>query len=113
VSPSGSFPVNVIAFGVSSGVKTDWGFATGGSFTAVTVIVTVAGAEVSEPSLTVNVKLSGPLKLRLGVYVTLGALPVSDPLEGPLAIAQVIGFPSGSLPVSVIAIGVSSGVVTA
>jgi hypothetical protein len=35
--------------------------ATGGSFTAVTVIDTVAAAEANAPSLTVNVKLSGPL----------------------------------------------------
>ena len=33
----------------------------GGLFTAVTVIETVAAAEVSAASLTVKVKLSGPL----------------------------------------------------
>jgi hypothetical protein len=33
----------------------------GVSFTAVTVIETVAGAEVAVPSVAVNVKLSGPL----------------------------------------------------
>jgi hypothetical protein len=51
----------VIALAVSSGVVTACGFAIGGSFTAVTVIVTVAGALVTVPSFTVNVKLSGPL----------------------------------------------------
>jgi hypothetical protein len=35
--------------------------ATGGSFTAVIVIDTVTAVEVSNPSLVVNVKLSGPL----------------------------------------------------
>ena len=39
----------------------------GGSFTGVTVIITVVGADVRAPSLTVKVKLSEPLKLGLGV----------------------------------------------
>jgi hypothetical protein len=41
-------------------VVTLWAFAVGGSFTAVTVSVTVAGALVAVPSLAVNVKLSPP-----------------------------------------------------
>ena len=35
--------------------------AAGGSFTAVTLIVTIAAADVTKPSLTVKAKLSGPL----------------------------------------------------
>ena len=41
--------------------------AAGASFTAVTVISTVAGLLVNAPSLTVNVKLSDPLKFVFGV----------------------------------------------
>ncbi len=47
--------------GVSWGVDTDCASAVGGSFTALTVIDTTAGLEVTEPSLTVNEKLSDPL----------------------------------------------------
>ena len=61
VSPSTSEPVSVIAFAVSCVVVTDCAFATGASLTAVTVIETVAAADVSAASLTVKVKLSGPL----------------------------------------------------
>ena len=45
--------------------------AIGGSLTAVTVIVTVAvlesSAPLGAPSLTLNVKVSDPLKFRFGV----------------------------------------------
>ena len=41
--------------------------ATGASFTAATVSVTVAVLETIVPSLAVKVKLSGPLKLSVGV----------------------------------------------
>ena len=64
---STSLPVNVIAFDVSSLVVTDWEFATGASLTAVTVMDTVAlallsaGEAPSPVSVTLKVKLSGPL----------------------------------------------------
>ena len=41
--------------------------ATGGSFTAVTVMETVAVFESTVPSLTLNVNESAPLKLAAGV----------------------------------------------
>src|SRR5205823_8880078 len=63
-SPSTSDPVSVIAAAVSSAVVTDCALATGASLTAVTVIDTVAAADVRAASLTVKVKLSGPLYLR-------------------------------------------------
>ena len=56
-----SLAVSVIAFAVSSGVLTDCASATGASFTAVTVMLTVAAAESTVPSFALNVKLSGPL----------------------------------------------------
>src|SRR5437899_10492325 len=59
-SPSTSLAVSVIAFVVSWLVVTLCAFATGGSFTAVTVIVTVATFEFSVPSFALKVKLSGP-----------------------------------------------------
>src|SRR6266540_7182981 len=43
------------------------GCGTGGSLTAVTLIVTVAGADWSLPSLAVKVNASGPLKSGAGV----------------------------------------------
>jgi hypothetical protein len=56
-----SVPDSVITAAVSSAVVTDCVLLTGPSFTAVTVRFTVAAVEVNAPSLTVNVKLSGPL----------------------------------------------------
>jgi hypothetical protein len=56
-----SVPASVIVNAVSSAVVTDCALAVGTSFTAVTVNVTVAARDVRLPSLTVNVKLSGPL----------------------------------------------------
>jgi hypothetical protein len=51
-----------MALGASSSVVTAWSAATGASFTSVTTIETVAVFEFSAtPSLTLNVKLSGPL----------------------------------------------------
>jgi hypothetical protein len=52
------------------------------SFTGVTVIETVAGAESTVPSLTVKVKLSGPLKFAAGVYIRFGASPDYVPWAG-------------------------------
>ncbi len=60
-SPSASAPVSVTPTGVFCGVKAEPGFAVGGSFTGVTVMLTVAEAEFPVPSLAVKVKLSGPL----------------------------------------------------
>ena len=52
--------VTVVA--TSCGVDFDTGLAVGGAFGGVpTVMLTVAGAEVVTPSLTVNVNESGPL----------------------------------------------------
>ena len=50
-----------MGFAVSSAVVTDCAFATGASFTAVTVMLMVAAAESAVPSFALNVKLSGPL----------------------------------------------------
>ena len=58
---STSLADNVIANAVSSAVVTDCALDTGASLTAVIVTLTVAAGEVKLPSLTVNVKLSGPL----------------------------------------------------
>jgi hypothetical protein len=58
---STSLAASVITNAVSSAVVGLWEFATGASFTAVIVRLTVAAGEVNDPSLTVNVKLSAPL----------------------------------------------------
>ena len=52
-----------------------------GSSTAFTVIVTVAEELLPELSVTVNVKVSVPLKLAAGIYVAtfVLALKVTDP----------------------------------
>ena len=55
-----SLPVRVIAIEVSSFMLTACAVATGASLTGLTVIETVAAAELTVPSLTVKVKLSGP-----------------------------------------------------
>jgi hypothetical protein len=55
-----SVPASVIVNAVSSAVVTDCAFDVGTSFTGVIVRLTVAAGEVSNPSLVVNVKLSGP-----------------------------------------------------
>jgi hypothetical protein len=56
-----SDPAKVTTTAVFFAVDTVCPFAVGESFTAVIVRLTVAAAEVRLPSLTVNVKLSGPL----------------------------------------------------
>jgi hypothetical protein len=56
-----SVPDSVITAAVSSAVVTLWALATGASFTAVTVMLTVATLESEKPSFALNVKLSGPL----------------------------------------------------
>ena len=57
----------MMLFAVSSAVLTLWAFAEGASFTAVTVMLTVAVLELAVPSLTRKVNESLPLALRLGV----------------------------------------------
>jgi hypothetical protein len=56
-----SAPATVMTFAVSSFVVTLWPLAVGASFTAFTVIVTVAVFESAIPSLALKVKLSEPL----------------------------------------------------
>ena len=53
---------------VSSSPETLCAEATGLSFTALTVMPTVASDESSVPSLAIKVKLSAPLKSAFGVY---------------------------------------------
>jgi hypothetical protein len=59
VTPIVAVPVAVIVF-VSF-------LATGGSLTSTSVIETVAGVEVSSPSLAVNVNASAPVRFTRGV----------------------------------------------
>jgi hypothetical protein len=106
---SGSVPVSVILFIVPWVAETFCGLAVG--VPATTLSVTLAGALLLVPLLTVNVKLSVPLKPSFGVYVT---APVdafnslSLPFEGDVAMAKVKGKvgTSGSPPVRVIAVEV-------
>jgi hypothetical protein len=49
-----------MTFAVFLSVVTDWAFATGAVFTALTVMETVAGAEYRDPSFTLKVKASEP-----------------------------------------------------
>src|SRR5439155_143076 len=100
--PSTSEPVKVIGSGVSSAFVIFWPNATGASFTFVIVIVTVATADVSEPSFTLKVKLTVPKKFVAGVYVRLGAVPLNVPLAGWVSTVKFVTGPSTSAPVSVI-----------
>ena len=97
---------------------------TGTSLTSVTVIDTVAAAESTVPSLTLNVKLSEPLTFRVGVYDTFvvqvrGDVPEQDtapsadrlPPVGGVTIAKIM-LPSTSVPDRLIVLAVSSAVVT-
>jgi hypothetical protein len=65
--PFGSELVSVIVTAVPSAILTDWRLAVEVSLTAVTVIETTATSESKQPSLTLKVKLSEPLKFRFGV----------------------------------------------
>ena len=65
--PSASEPLNTMLTEVSSLVVTPWLLATGRSLTAVMVIETVATAESTAPSFTLNVKLSEPLAFAFGL----------------------------------------------
>jgi hypothetical protein len=88
--------------------------AVGGAFR--TLIVTVAIAELTVPSFTVNVKLSLPFAFAFGVYVTVRGevdeIADSDPSVGCVAMSKVSGLLSGSDPVSVMIIDASSATVT-
>lgn len=59
-------PAKVIATAVYSLVFAERAVATGGSFTAAMLMLTVAAAELTVPSLTRKVKLSGPLRFDAG-----------------------------------------------
>jgi hypothetical protein len=52
-------------------------------------MVIVAVTELSEPSLTLKVKLSEPLKSGAGVYVCDAPVPLSVPCAGPLTMVYV------------------------
>src|SRR5262245_27743324 len=76
-------------------------------------IVTVAGAEVRSPSLTVNVKESDPKNPAAGVYVKSGAVPDNVPWAGCEATAKDNwSSMSGSEPANVTAAATSSSVTT-
>src|SRR5207302_9723890 len=111
-SPSASVAVSTIAFAVSSAVVTVCPFATGAWLTCTTVMLTVAAAESTVPSFALNVKLSGPKYPAAGVYVTVGATPLSVPCAGAVTTAYVSGSPSTSVAASAIAVAVSWFVVT-
>ena len=63
------------------------------------MITTVANAESSDPSFTLNVKPSDPVKPDFGVYTTFGTVPDSVPLAGKVTTVNFSVAPSGSLPV--------------
>jgi hypothetical protein len=83
-SPFASVPDSVITFAVSSAVVWLCALATGAVFPIATV--TVAAAEFNAPSLTLNVKLSDPVKLVVGVYVTEAVQFEPDPLGVQLGV---------------------------
>jgi hypothetical protein len=119
-----SEPVRVTRIGVSSGVVTAFGSAAGGQ---LIVTVTVAGAEVEDPSLTVKVKepwvgLHAPdVGVKMTVAESVSGLPGAQALfvrglrvpfvAGP--VAKVSSQSWKSAPVSVISAGVFWFVVTA
>ena len=67
VSPSASVPINITPTGTSIAVVTLCGVATGAVLVESTLMVTVPVLLSTEPSFTVKVKLSEPVKLRSGV----------------------------------------------
>src|SRR5207253_3124002 len=93
-------------------------FTTGASLTGVTVTLTIASAHEPVVSQTRYVKASAPLKSLAGVYVTrpFAAFTLAVPCAGGSVIVTVRGsrLPSTSvsLAVTLIAIGVSSSVMT-
>ena len=119
-SPSGStsFARTSITLGVLAVAETASSTAWGGSGTGLTVMSTVAAAVCPPGAATWKSKLSLPLKLRTGEYVTsaepgpVGLRILRVPLVGALVIVKVSGSPSGSEPVSMTGSGVSSSVIT-
>jgi hypothetical protein len=77
-SPFASVPASVITAAVSSAVVWLCPLATGAVFPIETV--TVAATEFNAPSLALKVKLSDPVKLSAGVYVTLAVQLEPRPL---------------------------------
>ena len=70
----------------------------GASFTALTVTVTVLVAELTVPSLALNVKVTTPLALAAGVNVTLLPLivpSVPEPVAGLATIVQAKTYYGG------------------
>ena len=115
VAPSGSDPANTTGTATSSSVTTDCPVAVGGSFggtTSLTVIDTVAGADVNSPSLTVNVNESVPKNPAAGVYVRFGADPDNVPWAGCDPTANDNVAPSGSDPANITGTATSSSVTT-
>jgi len=102
--------------GVSSSVATARSAAVGTSLTAVTVIVTVAAADVSLPSVTRYVKLSAPWKSFSGKYSKAPlACSQSVPRAGGVSTkaAKKSPSPSPSLASSPLGIGTRSAVSSA
>ena len=91
-----SLAVSVTATDVSSGVVAEAPVAEGASFTAVTVMVTLALSLPPWPSSTRYVNMSDPLKFAFGVYAHVAAhttLPLNGPVTGAVT---VNGSPSTS-----------------
>ena len=95
-STSVSLTNTPIVTAVSSTVDTESSFATGPSFTAPTVTVTVAES-VRSPSQTVYEKVSEPKKSRWGTYVNEPSTPRSTvPYNAPPSSMTISTSPSGS-----------------
>jgi hypothetical protein len=89
----------VITFAVSSTVVWLCPAATGAVLPTLTD--TVAAVEVKLPSLAVNVKLSDPVKLAVGVYVTLAVQLEPDPLGVQLGVPIAPTVPLvGAVPIA-------------
>ena len=82
----------------------------GASLTAAMVIVTVEVLLSPVPSLALKVKVSVPLKLVSGVYVTVESVKLVVPLDTSDTILKVTSSPSASLAVILISTAVSSSV---
>ena len=81
-SPSMSAPESVTSTDWFSRVAAVASSAVGLSLTGVTVMLTVAAADVATPSFAMNVNESAPLKLAFGVYVATPPDRLRVPLEG-------------------------------
>src|SRR5262245_5296177 len=76
------------------------------------VMLMVAAAESSPPSLALKVNESAPDAPAVGVNVRFGPVPDSDPLVGWVSTAKVSGLDSTSAPVNVTATGTFAAVFT-